>query len=88
VNLVRNIGFGEGATHLDDSDHPFADVLAQPIEFPLRHPPRIEVQADVDRAMWRALVGHSERARRRDLRRRLIDAYRGGGLRRLRERRP
>jgi hypothetical protein len=65
VNLVSNIGFGNNATHKHDANHPFADVPAQPIEFPLLHPPRVGVLEDADRAAWDALVALSARAPRR-----------------------
>jgi len=37
VNLVRNIGFGEGATHTKNADSPFC-IEAHEISLPLRHP--------------------------------------------------
>jgi len=36
VNLVTNIGFGEGSTHTTAKDHRL--LAASPIEFPLKHP--------------------------------------------------
>lgn len=71
VNLVTNIGFGEGATHQGDVNHPFAAVPAQAIDFPLRHPPRVEVLDEADRATWDVMVGRFARARRGRLRRRM-----------------
>jgi hypothetical protein len=82
VNLVTNIGFGQGATHLSDANHPFADVTTQPIDFPLTHPPRVEPLESADRATWEVLVASFMRARRGPRRRR-IAAYLGGGTRRL-----
>lgn len=38
VNLVTNIGFGEGATNTSEAGSAFADVAAQEISFPLQHP--------------------------------------------------
>lgn len=38
VNLVRNIGFGEMATHTRDFVSTMADIPAAEIPFPLRHP--------------------------------------------------
>lgn len=39
VNLVKNIGFGEGATHTTSNKTFSAHVQANEIELPLRHPP-------------------------------------------------
>jgi hypothetical protein len=39
VNLVKNIGFDENATHTASSNSSGANLLAQDIAFPLRHPP-------------------------------------------------
>jgi hypothetical protein len=52
VNLVTNIGFGEGATHLQDPDHPRANLASGPMCFPLRHPPDVTVHQEADRAEW------------------------------------
>lgn len=41
VNLIRNIGFAAGATHTSESD-PRAAYPERPLEFPLRHPARVE----------------------------------------------
>lgn len=37
-NLVSNIGFGIGATHTSDTNHPAAARPLNPMHFPLRHP--------------------------------------------------
>ena len=52
VNLVSNIGFGEGATHERNAAHPRADRSVQPMGFPMIHPPEIEVLYEADRAVW------------------------------------
>ena len=80
VNLVTNLGFGEGATHEQqrDANHPFAGVPAHSIDFPLRHPPRVEVLDDADRATWDVMVARFMRARRGRFRRRLGDHLAGG----------
>ncbi len=52
VNLVTNIGFGEGATHLQDPDHPRANLVTEPMSFPLHHPPSVAVHEEADRAEW------------------------------------
>jgi hypothetical protein len=54
VNLVKNIGYGAEATHQRDAGHPFANLPAEAMAFPLRHPPDIEVFQDADRAIWEA----------------------------------
>ncbi len=38
INLVTNIGFGEGATNTSETGSIFADLAAQEISFPLQHP--------------------------------------------------
>ena len=66
-NLVTNIGFRHDATHTKDTQHPFAEVCLQGMEFPLRHPPNIVCNEQVDRERARA-----EFLRRQGLIRRLI----------------
>jgi hypothetical protein len=38
VNLVSNIGFGEGATHTNNKTNIFANMPVEEIRFPLQHP--------------------------------------------------
>lgn len=38
VNLIRNIGFGSGATHTFNNSHPWANLPTESIARPLRHP--------------------------------------------------
>lgn len=38
VNLIRNIGFGDGATHTTEQNHPRADVTTDRLGMPLIHP--------------------------------------------------
>lgn len=38
LNLVSNVGYGDDATHLKNSNHPLAALEAKNIEFPLIHP--------------------------------------------------
>lgn len=47
TNLVENIGFGKDATHTHDPASPFANMPAVPLHA-LRHPPRVERNADAD----------------------------------------
>jgi hypothetical protein len=42
ANLVRNIGYAEGATHTGSADDALANIAASSLETPLRHPDRIE----------------------------------------------
>lgn len=53
-NLVRNIGFGEGATHTAVAT-PFADLATKPLDFPLRHPPAVAADARADARTQRTL---------------------------------
>jgi hypothetical protein len=38
VNLISNIGFGEGATHTTSTKNPFINLPTQSMTFPLKHP--------------------------------------------------
>jgi hypothetical protein len=38
VNLIRNVGFGDGATHTFNKDQLIASLPQQEMHFPLRHP--------------------------------------------------
>lgn len=49
VNLVQNIGFGEGATHTKNSKSPIAALTVRPMEFPLVPPPEPEISTKADR---------------------------------------
>jgi hypothetical protein len=40
-NLVKNIGFGDDATHTKDQNRPFRSIDSSEINFPLKHPPHI-----------------------------------------------
>lgn len=52
VNLVKNIGFGNGATHT--KYRTFHSSLSQrPVKFPLQHPARIEANKSYDAAISR-----------------------------------
>jgi len=54
-NLVRNIGFAEDATHTS-SKSLFAGLLAEDMDFPLRHPDRVLVDATCDEAERRIRI--------------------------------
>jgi len=49
VNLVSNIGWGAGATHTTLTESVLANIPTAEIEFPLRHPPEVRVDAEADR---------------------------------------
>ena len=51
-NLVSNIGWGPEGTQLKNKDHILAELPAFPMEFPLRHPERIEADAEYDRKIY------------------------------------
>lgn len=38
VNLISNIGFGDGATHTFSPNNPFINLATQAMSFPLQHP--------------------------------------------------
>jgi hypothetical protein len=38
VNLISNIGFGEGATHTASTKNPWLNLPTQAMSFPLQHP--------------------------------------------------
>jgi hypothetical protein len=82
VNLVSNIGYGDSATNLRDVNDPFANLPAQPMEFPLRHPPQIEVLEAAEQATWDIAAAQFAEARRGDARRR-IARYLTAGITKL-----
>jgi hypothetical protein len=53
VNLVTNIGFGEGATHCVGNESPLANIPNKEMNFPLRHPVSIERNEEMDHAIFR-----------------------------------
>ena len=72
INLVSNIGFGPGATHTQDPDHPRADRPMGPV-LPLRHPDEIRLDAVTDRLLLER-TGERPRAMRRLRKRRSLRA--------------
>ena len=75
ANLVRNIGFGAGATHMHDADDAYANTPTRPLEFPLRHPTRIDVDLRAERELWEVMVERFLRWRRARLRRRVASRF-------------
>lgn len=56
VNLIQNIGFGEGATHTTGKDHSIRTTALQGVE-PLKHPPFVIRDPKADRAVFRLEEG-------------------------------
>ena len=58
VNLVTNVGFREDGTHTGPEHRGLInDVPIEPVEFPLRHPRRVEANAGADAYSERVLYG-------------------------------
>jgi hypothetical protein len=55
VNLIRNIGFGSGATHTTDDTHPRANLSTGTVQLPLSHPQHVCRDALVDGAALEAM---------------------------------
>jgi hypothetical protein len=53
LNLVRNVGFGDGATNTTDATSRFADLPVGELALPLRHPPAVERDAAADLVLER-----------------------------------
>ena len=63
VNLVRNIGFGPGATHTRAAAHPLAARPAAAVSFPLHHPADGRRDESFDRRLeWVLFSGMHRRA--------------------------
>jgi hypothetical protein len=54
ASLVSNIGFGQDATHTGNADSPLARIQASGIQFPLRHPAGVAIDAGQDAALFDA----------------------------------
>ncbi|MDX6612610.1 MAG: hypothetical protein QOD75_1796 [Blastocatellia bacterium] len=54
VNLVRNIGFGAGATHHQFEDDPLANLPIEEMAFPLKHPSLMARNLALDDALSEA----------------------------------
>ncbi len=46
VNLVKNIGFGPGATHTSDADSPYAKLEIHHMKFPVKHPQKTGIDRE------------------------------------------
>ncbi len=61
VNLIKNIGFDESATHIKDSECALAKMMSitKPISFPLDHPYIYQENFNYDRKCW-CIWGYEE----------------------------
>lgn len=59
VNLVANIGFGEGATNTAEKKSKYANMVVQAIELPLKHPPILIQNVAADRYTEQTMFGHN-----------------------------
>lgn len=62
VNLVSNLGFSPGGTHLSNRQDPFANLPRQTMTFPLRHPSYIVRNKKADDFTQRTMFGLRARA--------------------------
>jgi len=49
VNLIANIGYGEGGTNTNDESSIYGNMVVEALDFPLSHPPFIIRDAQADR---------------------------------------
>jgi hypothetical protein len=65
ANMVSNIGFGADATHTRALASKLANIPVRDVEFPLKHPPTLEVSHEFEQAYYRTVIRKSfpERAR-------------------------
>lgn len=66
-NLIRNIGFGEGATHTHDESDKQANLAAGSLSFPLSHPTEIKRSPENDDHVTRYELGIKPQTLRRRL---------------------
>jgi hypothetical protein len=66
-NLVRNIGFGDYATHTRDRNSIFANMPTYEMSFPLVHPNRVERTPACDEQIERVAFSGSAKQRIRDV---------------------
>jgi len=57
-NLIKNIGFGEDATHTLHPNPVFVNLVTHPLEFPLRHPPFVYADGRPGRSLAKILHRH------------------------------
>jgi hypothetical protein len=51
-NLIRNIGFGDTATHTKDPRNPHAQAITSPLDFPLIHSPWVMTYPSFESALY------------------------------------
>ena len=71
VNLVYNIGFGKDATHTKSATGRNTSIPSSKISFPLRHPPHVALDPDVDRLIFERVYAPRRSPEPPDLRRRV-----------------
>jgi hypothetical protein len=54
-NLVTNIGFGDAASHTMDTLPTMANLPLEPMEFPLKHTPVVELDREADELAFRRI---------------------------------
>jgi hypothetical protein len=59
ANMISNIGFGAEATHTSALVSKLANLPARDVEFPLKHPPTLEVSRDFEQDYYRTLIRKS-----------------------------
>lgn len=52
VNLISNIGFGSDATNYTDENSINAKIKTNPINFPLNHPHKVQIDIDLDKRIF------------------------------------
>ncbi len=67
TNLVRNIGFGEDATHTKLDSHNFSALPLDKVTFPLAHPPYVMRDTKADRYLVRHFFAHTLQQPRKSL---------------------
>jgi hypothetical protein len=55
-NLVKNLGFGEGATHTVNGSGEFNKLEAQELNFPLQHPPFVIRDIESDKKYFKRFI--------------------------------
>lgn len=60
-NLIKNIGFGEGATHTKANKGNLGGMSTSRIEFPLIHPQKIEINRRSDKQVFKRVFGIQSR---------------------------
>ena len=67
TNLVKNIGFGESATHTTNANSKSASLETFDIEFPLRHPPFMIRDVTSDKKYFKILMKNNFQSKMKSL---------------------